>query len=800
LISILPIKNLLRPTIVKIFLFSLIPLSGIKAQVRLLFEQSGEGPLPLNSLTSVIINNSSGKELNNATLQIKVSGSEHQELIRLVSKPFSFQPGISHFDQEVEKDCRDLNFCRKVDSLSGLPSGTYSIVFLLSSAEGIPLSQEEVRHIVTIPLQIKNISPVSLSHLVDSSIIFHWSVNGSDSIKKKITYHLTIQKESGHFYSVKQLFSKGKKLLEINLKEDRYSWKPDSTIGKDTSFEWKVQVYKDKMKLGESPSYVFYYSRFAKKESLRDSLKQRLKEELKLLSSIESNSSKRSNQGLPNLSTRKGQSTLVKKVQVHGTIEAGGQYNDAGQIYLSSYPPLYGYVRANPDVKIGVVPFMSRIYYSSIPGMDNKNISNFSFGFNALEFRNNMRQKLLQKSGLAPVEGFNFPSPDQLKKQIEKLDEKLKDTSHLQKRGITTPRLKASCDSLLIKLNKDSSLRAVAKNFNKLKDSLYNIRSKEKVEKVETENMMNKLHDLQGQRQQLQKYKDFEALKEERAELLELLKKAEDMEKEKQRLSPERLKNDELMKNELDKKGILKGPSKYLMDVDKANVGTVFPEISPYVISGASVKGADIEFSPGIFFLGLSAGINDKTGYSFGSAPLQKKQTLTVGQIGLGSNYESFIHLILLHAKETGDNFLAKDNVIGGIKARFLGTERLLIEGEYYRSSTSNNGSKINLMEPLNSESNNPFITKGECMSANVKYLPSSNTIIKTKVYKIGPGYETIMMPGTSNDAVGMLTNLSQKLLNGKLLFDGSYKREHDNLISWKSGRTVIMTYSAMLS
>jgi hypothetical protein len=271
--------------------------------------------------------------------------------------------------------------------------------------------------------------------------------------------------------------------------------------------------------------------------------------------------------------------------------------------------------------------------------------------------------------------------------------------------------------------------------------------------------------------------------------------------------------------------GLMTGTESFFSNFPTLAVGVTYPNFTPLTLSGVPVTGANIEWTPGNFYLAVAGGQTQKA-IVRDTLTVDYQNTLFAGAIGFGKKMESHFHLTSLYAKDNSesipqhktalDSTFADSSILfrNGPRANYvLGADLLVIPDEHFSLAAELDGSLLTSDTRDAGINNNdipswvrklvdPTISSFVDYSYNVQgtvNLPESNSRITGSTRRVGPGYFSLGTPNLRNDDLRYEGKLDQYFDKRQISFSGFYRTEHDNLIPWKQATTTIGSYGVSM-
>ncbi len=271
--------------------------------------------------------------------------------------------------------------------------------------------------------------------------------------------------------------------------------------------------------------------------------------------------------------------------------------------------------------------------------------------------------------------------------------------------------------------------------------------------------------------------------------------------------------------------GLMTSSESFFSNFPTLAVGVTYPNLTPLTLSGVPVTGANVEWTPGNFYLQVAGGQTQKA-IVRDTLTVDYQNTLVAGVIGFGKRNESHFHLTTLYAKDNSesiaqpqtalDSTFADSSILfrNGPRANYvLGADLLLIPDEHFSLSAEVDGSLLTSDTRSAGVSStdipswvrklvDPTISSYVDYSYNVQgtvNLPESNSRISGSTRRVGPGYFSLGTPNLRNDDLRYEGKIDQYFDKRQISLSGFYRTEHDNLIPWKQATTTIGSYGVSM-
>lgn len=238
-------------------------------------------------------------------------------------------------------------------------------------------------------------------------------------------------------------------------------------------------------------------------------------------------------------------------------------------------------------------------------------------------------------------------------------------------------------------------------------------------------------------------------------------------------------------------------------------LGTCRPNYTSLTLSGIALKGVNIEFTPGNFYLAFAHGKTKKAIQKYYPEKSTYKQKLSFGKIGWGKKDLSHIYFSILHSIEDKNSIISdtvisirpRENLVASTDFNIvLFKKKFFITAEIAASLITRD-----IEAPEVKDENIPsFISNfvSYNISSNVDYAYNIKSLLKLKTTKIsaglkmvGPGFISFGTPYLRKDNKQYEIWISQSLSRKRISFQVFYKRMRDNLVNWKQTTTFSTTY-----
>jgi hypothetical protein len=274
--------------------------------------------------------------------------------------------------------------------------------------------------------------------------------------------------------------------------------------------------------------------------------------------------------------------------------------------------------------------------------------------------------------------------------------------------------------------------------------------------------------------------------------------------------------------DKLKQKHLLRPLDKFLLAINKINIGSSYPSISPFTLNGVRVNGIHVELAPKNLFAAVTYGTVLNAVQSYDPLKASYKRKLWSTTVGFGKAESSHLFFTVLSAVDDSNSVTPKDSIYTTLKlpqanyvmsAHFkvqMFKQRVSLFGELAGSQTTRD---INFNNPDSSAYNT--INTSVKMPGNwarnifIQRTGSTNTIAdnafnggveitlfkgKTKLTsqlkRVGGYYQTFGVPFLVNDMVSIENKLTQKIWKGRIQLTGTVKHNADNITGLKQSTT----------
>lgn len=538
-----------------------------------------------------------------------------------------------------------------------------------------------------------------------------------------------------------------------------------------------------------------------------------------------------------------------EKFSTHGTGQVMG-YGSTRKQANSGMPPYYLQTNFDPTVVIYGMPITAHAYITTQESGLGQDLNTFSVNYDVRALKALLKAKLdeqlkkdanfkklndiKQNADLGQYAKYKtlFENPD-LKKEIEDLahldtlDDLKSSLAHykvmvtsgaLSDSGIISTLNKRIPDSSALVNKAADALKVDPHKITMYRDSIMRIITI-------TEKLIDKYNDLRAKKD------GYEKLIKNKNELEGKLKQNGLVDSTGNILGKGKGKVEDLIDNvdnpefyidKLKQQHLLKPLDKFLLAINKINIGTSYPSISPFTLNGVKVNGIHLELAPNNLFVAATYGTILNAVQTFDPLKASYKRKLWSSTIGYGKPETSHLFFTVLSAADDTNSVVPRDSVFTTIKlpqsnyvmsANFkvqLFKQRLSFFGELAGSQTTRD-------LKLNNPDSSTYTTTAIMPQGPGNWLRnivtqrtgSTNTVAdnafsggfeinmfggKTKLTsqfkRVGSNYQTFGVPFLVNDMFTIESKLTQKIWKGRIQISGLLKRNSDNLSGTKQSTT----------
>lgn len=417
-----------------------------------------------------------------------------------------------------------------------------------------------------------------------------------------------------------------------------------------------------------------------------------------------------------------------------GNLSMEHYYTRQGQSEVVASNESYTRLQGQVGVTAFDLPFKAQLRLTTEKNITESSPQAVTFSFDANEFKFNLRKELEEKIRQRD-ENNRIGSAEDIAKlgELKNLQQILSDTS-LQEQLLKIAGLKQKVDSANVGSLRDS-VKWIEKSMLKVSDTLseYNERQTleaklkdfqqhyrqdttaftKRIDSVEYKLLkleakkQTVLHEQQAMKVQLDSlHNQIDRYSDWKRELKQLSAKQEEYQKLKVRRDQlqyfkQQLENDnnlpkfnaedvshyndsEYLKKRLGEEGLINKSQKFLFEVDELDIGTVYPQFSPLMLSGVPVNGVSVSVSPNKFYSSVVAGKMQTISYAvdpanstsdtvqFAASSINYR--MLAGRLGLGMPQGSHFYVNMMRTK-IEDEGSAEQNTEGPSSRSILGAD-----------------------------------------------------------------------------------------------------------------------------
>lgn len=257
----------------------------------------------------------------------------------------------------------------------------------------------------------------------------------------------------------------------------------------------------------------------------------------------------------------------------------------------------------------------------------------------------------------------------------------------------------------------------------------------------------------------------------------------------------------------------------FIFSISEVEIGTCYPQYSPYTLSGTPVTGGTVELNPWFLYFSFAAGRIQRAVEGSDTTNPAYARKLYSGRFGIGKRDGTHLFFTYLYAGDdstsiypytfptTGDSdtvevITPQENYLVGVEfTLILFEDRFTLESEIVGSQLTRDVRMPELVIP-----GAPSWVEGifhPRMSSSFDYAYSvkpSLTMFDTRMWgglkMVGPGYTSLGAPNLRNDNFAYEVGMKKNLLNNSISLCVSHTNEHDNLIGNKVSTTSFTSYA----
>lgn len=539
-----------------------------------------------------------------------------------------------------------------------------------------------------------------------------------------------------------------------------------------------------------------------------------------------------------------------KLISTSGTASVLGVLGTRQQS-LSTLPPNYVQAILDPSVTIYGVPVSAHVTLSTAQSSQSQPLNTFSFSYNNTALKNLLRsklqsaiaknadfQKLVDLKNSADLNKYTkykktLENPD-VKKELTELTSidslahwkdtlthykniyknlSLKDTAttlfkeYLIKYTDTTTALKELTKHLPVDSSKMAMYRdSIGKIIDKA-DKVVDKYNKLKAKKDGYEKLINNKEELE------KKLKSLSLIDSLGNSIDNLKNKLEDTKNKVQQVH-DNIDNPKYFIDKLRENHLLKPLDKVMLAINKIELGTSYPSISPYTLNGVRVNGINVEVAPGNLYVAGTYGTILNAVQTFNPQQASYKRKLWSSTVGYGAPDKSHLHFTVLSATDDSSSITPRDSIFETVKlpqsnyilsSHFklkLFKDKVTLFGELAGSQTTRD---IQLNNPDSNAYYAPQVNLGNAKdwvrniitqknsnsNTTVSYAYTSGieatmfkglTKLTNTVKRVGSDFKTFGVPFLVTDMFTIESKLTQKIWKNRIQAGVTVKHNTDNL------------------
>jgi len=251
-------------------------------------------------------------------------------------------------------------------------------------------------------------------------------------------------------------------------------------------------------------------------------------------------------------------------------------------------------------------------------------------------------------------------------------------------------------------------------------------------------------------------------------------------------------------------------------------LGSSYPTYTRLTLDGVPVNGAQVECTPGMFYVALAGGQiqSATTGLRSYMSVFEEgayRRMLAAGRLGVGARDDSHIFLNMVYGADDGGSvsrdsvfspLTPQKNVVVGVDGRlFLLDDRLDIGGEVdYSVLTADldapGPAGTNIPSWLGSFADANITSSADvAFSLDGKYaFRESGTLMSSSFRRVGAGYSSPGAPYLRKDNMRFEGKVEQMFLQRQMSVAAFYKRDEDNLQNSKPYGTTVNAFGAQVA
>jgi hypothetical protein len=225
---------------------------------------------------------------------------------------------------------------------------------------------------------------------------------------------------------------------------------------------------------------------------------------------------------------------------------------------------------------------------------------------------------------------------------------------------------------------------------------------------------------------------------------------------------------------------------KIFKSVRRLDLFDVYPNYSPLILNGISLRGVNIELNPKYVYVGAATGYVNTGNWSLNN--LHDQKYISVLRGGLGNLDKNYVGLVYLYGTDNSIDSNSKHQITNrviGFQARYILLENHTLDMEWAWSNVYNISSLTQTFNELastvnqnNFNSSNYIKYKGDIIQTGTKL----NALFRSDELF----YYSLGNPFNRKDCRRIEGGIEQKLYKRKLVLTGLYRYEMDNLSELK--------------
>ena len=245
--------------------------------------------------------------------------------------------------------------------------------------------------------------------------------------------------------------------------------------------------------------------------------------------------------------------------------------------------------------------------------------------------------------------------------------------------------------------------------------------------------------------------------------------------------------------------------------ISSIGIGASNPYFTTFTLNAAFLSGGNLALNPGVFYFAAAGGRNKRGVEPDGDNPGEYERNLYAVQTGLGSPYDSHLHLCMLYGKDENGSIIEdstfritpSENWVASIdcgSVMFDGGFRIdgEIAGSMFTRDIRSPGIETDeipqwLIDLTGANISSAFGWALD-LSSSVRF---SENMLSASFKRVDPGFESMGSPYLRNDEISIETSADRYFINRQISAGLWYRWESDNLMDTKSTTTTGNTYGA---